>query len=120
MSEAQLSTDRSNAASIPKIASRPFELTQRPARRSVEYEPIRATDSTSSSGRSADGALPCGALAEAAVARDAPRLRWLWLLVGLVLTCVIAVSGSAHHGLAIMRKTERCSTGSVSYTHLTL
>src|ERR1019366_7118405 len=99
MSEAQPSTDRSNAASIRKILSRPFELTQRPARMSIEYEPICATDSTSSNERSAERALACGALVAADVARDGHGLRWPWLLVGLVLTCVIAASGSARHGL---------------------
>src|SRR5665811_2075431 len=99
MSEAQLSTDRSNPALIPKIASQPFELVQRPEAMLIAYEPIRATDSTSSSGRSADGALPCDAVAEAEVARNALRLRWL-LLAGLVLTCAIGVLGSARqrHG----------------------
>lgn len=78
---------------------------------SVEYEPIRAADSTPSSGRSMERALPvdaCGALTEAEVAGDAPRRGWL-LLVGLVWTCVIAVFGSAHHGLTITRQTERCT-----------
>jgi len=47
-SETQPSADRSNVASIPKIASRPIELTQLQYGILSEYEPTRATRSIAS------------------------------------------------------------------------
>src|SRR5665811_1659595 len=49
ISDAQPSTERSNAVSIPKIASRPVELVQHPDAMSSENDPVLETDSTSSS-----------------------------------------------------------------------
>jgi hypothetical protein len=50
----------------------------------------------------------------AEVAGDVPRIRWP-SLVGLIFSCVIAVFGLAHHGLAIARKTGPAHAGRVEY-----
>ena len=75
ISETQPSIDRSNVAPIPRIASRPGELTHRPDAMSSEYEPMRATRSTSSRPIAASGALPMRAFGTIEITPDGPRLR---------------------------------------------
>src|SRR3990172_10912075 len=92
MSETQPSTDRSNAAPIPKIASRPFELSQRPEAMSSEYEPICAIASTWSCRSSADRGEPFRGLLGLDSGGNSRRLLPR-MSVGLLLARGIAVIG---------------------------
>src|SRR3990170_8353651 len=92
MSETQPSTDRPNVVSIPKIASRPVELSQRPEAMSSEYEPICATASTSSCRRSADSVEPFRGLTGLDPGGNSRRLLPR-MSVGLLLARGIAVFG---------------------------